>query len=142
MNRCKELYEGLNALAVFRGCSGIRWSRPYGNCWKRKGKERLPPTVRLPGNSYARGTVSLTGYLLTLALEDENVYMLARAEEGAIDPLLEEAVREELKVIEAAGKLDCETVRAGMDYAGFLPRWKTEGTDFTAVYFDRLTRDP
>ena len=140
MNRCKELYEGLNALAVFRGLLRDPVVAALRELLEAEGERKAAAYGAFAGELYARGTVSLTGYLLTLALEDENVYMLARAEEGAIDPLLEEAVREELKVIEAAGKLDCETVRAGMDYTGFLPRWKTEDTDFTAVYFDRLTR--
>ena len=140
MNRCKELYEGLNALAVFRGLLRDPVVAALRELLEAEGERKAAAYGAFAGELYARGTVSLTGYLLTLALEDENVYMLARAEEGAIDPLLEEAVRAELKVIEAAGKLDCETVRAGMDYTGFLPRWKTEDTDFTAVYFDRLTR--
>ena len=40
--------------------------------------------------------VSFSSYLLTLALEDENVYMLCRAEGKEPSPILEEAVGAEL----------------------------------------------
>ncbi len=110
----------------FGDCSGTRAVAALRELLEAEGEKKgCPAYGAFAGETLCRGTVSLTGYLLTLALEDENVYMLARRKEGAIDPLLEEAVREELKVIEAAGKLDCETVRAGMDDARLPPRWKT-----------------
>ena len=99
MNRCKELYEGLNALAVFRGLLRDPVVAALRELLEAEGERKAAAYGAFAGELYARGTVSLTGYLLTLALEDENVYMLARAEEGAIDPLLEEAVRAKLKVI-------------------------------------------
>ena len=138
MNRCKELSLGLNALAIFRGILKDPVVEALKELLEAEGEQKVAAYGAFAGALYARGTVSLTDYLLTLVLEDENVYMLARAEDKAIDPVLEEAVRAELKIIESAGELDCGSVQAEMGYTGFLPRWKTEDKDFAGVYFDRL----
>jgi hypothetical protein len=82
--------------------------------------------------------VSLSDYLLSLTLEDENVYMLRRAEDKEIDPLLEEAVQQELSILQAVSALTSEEVRAAIGYTGYLPAWKTQAYDFRAIYFDRL----
>lgn len=80
--------------------------------------------------------ISLTDYLLTLALEDENVYMLRRAEDKEIDPLLEKATRADLMTLQQAAALSCEDLCGNTD--AFLPEWKSEERDFAEIYFARL----
>ena len=85
-----------------------------------------------------RQNICFSDYLLSLVLEDENVYMLRRAEDKEIDPLLEDAVRQELAILQSIAGLRSEDVRNAIRYDGYLPVWKTKEQDFAAIYFDRL----
>ena len=85
---------------------------------------------------YTHG-VSLTDYLLTLVLEDENIYMLKRAEDQQIDPILETAARADLQTLQQVAALSCEELSGGLDLTG-LPRWESDVRNFAEIYFARL----
>lgn len=82
--------------------------------------------------------ICLSDYILSLVLEDENVYMLKKAEDKEIDPLLENAVHQELMILQAVSMLESRTLRQLIRYDGYLPEWKTKPYNFTSIYFDRL----
>ena len=85
--------------------------------------------------------VSFSSYLLTLALEDENVYMLCRAEGKEPSPILEEAVGAELATLRAVSAVSCEEIQAVIrekGFTGFLPRWECGTLDFAEIYMSRL----
>ena len=85
--------------------------------------------------------VSFSSYLLTLALEDENVYMLCRAEGKEPSPILEEAVGAELETLRAVSAVSCEEIQAVIrekGFTGFLPRWECGTLDFAEIYMSRL----
>ena len=81
-------------------------------------------------------SVSLTDYLLTLVLEDENVYMLKRAQDLPVDPMLEAAVRSDLQTLQQLAAFSPDQL-AGVPELE-LPRWKSDTRDFTEIYFARL----
>ena len=85
--------------------------------------------------------VSFSSYLLTLALEDESVYMLCRAEGKEPSPILEEAVGAELETLRAVSAVSCEEIQAVIrekGFTGFLPRWECGTLDFAEIYMSRL----
>ncbi len=128
----------LHSLSVFRQ---LLWDPVVNKLDCLLGEEDTESKVSCYGDFAAdlfRHNISLSDYLLSLVLEDENVYMLRRAEDKEIDPLLERAVREELKILQALSALDSKTVRQSIPYDGYLPEWRTTLYDFTAIYFDRL----
>lgn len=85
-----------------------------------------------------RHNICFSDYILSLVLEDENVYMLKRAEDKKIDPLLEDAVHQELRILQGISDLTSDKLRQVIQYDGYLPAWKNKACDFTSVYFDRL----
>ena len=84
-------------------------------------------------------SVSLTDYLLTLVLEDENVYMLKRAQDLPVDPMLEAAVRSDLQTLQQLAAFSPDQL-AGVPELE-LPRWKSDTRDFTEIYFARFGAD-
>ncbi len=93
---------------------------------------------------YTRGT-SFPAYLLTLVLEDENVYMLRRAEGKDVPPVIEETVRAELSSLQQLAQLSSMEIQKAIEkktgFTGFLPAWESgDETDFTEVYLNRLHR--
>ena len=138
MNRSKEAGRLLSSLAVFRGVLRDPVVTALRALLDADGDKRIDAYGAFVSALYETGGVSLTDHLLTLALEDENVYMRARAEDRPANPLLEEAVREELAALQRVGTRRPEDVREEMGCAGYLPRWKAAETDFAEVYFDRL----
>ncbi len=80
----------------------------------------------------------LTEYLMKVVLEDENIYMLKKGAEEDISDLLEECLASELMTLESLSKIKSGDVTKAIGYKGFLPRWKTDDTDFSKVYADRI----
>lgn len=85
-----------------------------------------------------RAEVDLGRYLLDAVLEDENRYMLRRAQQKDVDPVVERCVEEELRVLQEAASLKSAEVRAALRWDGFLPDWHNTVPDFVQVYRERL----
>lgn len=89
------------------------------------------------GQLYAHGD-NFTEYLLQRVLEDENMYILRRAESGHTGTLMDECLASELYALEQLGRLPCYELLDSFDYDGFLPRYYTSELDFSAAYADRI----
>lgn len=85
-----------------------------------------------------RKNINLSEYILKAVLEDENFYIIGKAQGKVFDSYIVEAVENELKVLQELSRLTPEDVTAGIDYKGFLPRWRTSEIDFVAEYNKRL----
>ena len=81
---------------------------------------------------------NFTEYLLRRVLEDENMYILRRAETGHTGTLMDECLASELYALEQLGRLPCYELLDSFDYDGFLPRYYTSELDFSAAYADRI----
>ena len=82
----------------------------------------------------------MSEYILKCVLEDENVYIIQKAQGKSPEPALEESVKQELKILEEISALTPEDFAADMDYNGYLPKWNTKQTDFISAYEKRLGR--
>lgn len=138
-----EIIKGVSSLAIFRGVL------------KNKTVEKLLKLINLISDNTAEQNTliyaysefvgelykygdSLTGYLLNIVLEDENVYIHKKGAGEEISSLLEECLASELIVLERLAKISCDDVIKAIGYDGFLPRWKTEDLDFCKVYCERI----
>ncbi len=83
-------------------------------------------------------TDSLSDYVLKLVTNDENVFIKRAANEKEIAPLLEESVRNELKVFEELAELSAESVAEAIGYEGFLPKWAVSDINIPEEYFSRV----
>ncbi|WP_124100993.1 ATP-binding protein [Ruminococcus sp. Marseille-P6503] len=81
---------------------------------------------------------NLTRYILRLALENENLYMLKKGEGKETGALLDECLASELMVLQDLSRISSEAIISKIGYSGFLPRYKTEELDFSKIYADRI----
>ena len=132
------LRQGLLSLCVFRNVLQDPVMEGLLALTAAPKEERVSAYSELAARLYARGT-DLSQYLLTLALEDENIYMLIRAEGKTPDPLLEEAVSQELAILEGAAALTPDWFRSQIGYQGWLPGWYNRESGFAATYAQRLS---
>ena len=116
------LRQGLLSLCVFRNVLQDPVMEGLLALTAAPKEERVSAYSELAARLYARGT-DLSQYLLTLALEDENIYMLIRAEGKTPDPLLEEAVSQELAILEGAAALTPDWFQSQSGCQGWLPGW-------------------
>lgn len=82
--------------------------------------------------------INLSEYILKKVLEDDNFYIVGKAQGKVFDSLIVETVENELKVFQELSALTPEDITADIDYDGFLPKWKTSEIDFVAEYNKRL----
>lgn len=83
-------------------------------------------------------TDNLTEYILGCVLEDDNVYIMQKAQGRAVGAALETSVQHELKILEQIAQLGPGDLAADIEYDGYLPKWNTTSIDFAAAYNDRL----
>ena len=82
--------------------------------------------------------INLSEYILKKVLEDDNFYIVGKAQGKVFDSLIVETVENELKVFQELSALTPEDITADIDYDGFLPKWKTSEIDFVSEYNKRL----
>jgi len=77
-------------------------------------------------------------YILTLILEDENIYMIRKAHKLEISDKMHECLINELDSLQAVSMMTSESVRQKINYSGFLPAWDNTSYDFRAEYRQRI----
>lgn len=82
--------------------------------------------------------VNLSEYILKKVLEDENFYIAGKAAGKDFDPLIEEAVENELKIFQELSQVTSEDIKKDIGYDGFLPSWRTSEIDFVREYRNRI----
>ncbi len=82
--------------------------------------------------------VNLSEYILKKVLEDENFYIAGKAAGKDFDPLIEEAVENELRIFQELSQVTSEDIKKYIEYDGFLPKWRTSEIDFVREYRNRI----
>lgn len=82
--------------------------------------------------------INLSEYILKKVLEDENFYIIGKAQDKIFDSLIAETLENELKVLQKLSRITPEDITTDIDYKGFLPRWRTSEIDFVAEYHERI----
>ncbi len=85
---------------------------------------------------------NLTSALRTAILEEENVYMLTRAQKKPVPESWNRALAAELAILEEVSQLTPEQLQSGIDYSGYLPEWETEPAALAPLYEERMTEIP
>lgn len=82
--------------------------------------------------------INLSEYILKKVLEDENFYIIGKAQGKVFDNYIVEAVENELKIFQELSRLTPEDFISDVGYNGFLPKWRTSEIDFVAEYNRRI----
>ncbi|MBE6844268.1 MAG: ATP-binding protein [Ruminococcus sp.] len=80
----------------------------------------------------------LSSYILTLILEDENIYMIRKSHKLSISEKMQDCLASELESLQMIAELKSEEIRNNIDYSGFLPDWDNSEYDFKAEYKNRV----
>ncbi len=81
---------------------------------------------------------NLSAYLLSLVLEDENIYMLKKARGEKVPEYMEKCLFSELEIINEIALIKSSEVKETIGYDGYLPDWETSPIDFASVYMERI----
>ncbi|MBO8434986.1 MAG: ATP-binding protein [Tyzzerella sp.] len=82
--------------------------------------------------------INFSDYILNIVLEDENVYMLEKAQNNIVDDMIEKCLLNELKVLEKLSNISSEDIKKYIGYKGFLADYKTSNYDFVGIYKERI----
>lgn len=83
-------------------------------------------------------TVSLTDYIRTLIIQDDNFYVKKKAVDAIIEPAIAAAVEHELASLQNLASLTSKEVVDSMDYQGYLPTWTTHAIDLHYDFMEKI----
>ncbi len=131
----------LASLVVFRGLKEapvLRALRAFFEC-EGDESERVEKYADFVAALYERG-YNLSRCLLDSASEDENPYVVLRARGERVPPVLEDAVKGELGVLQEISDLTADGFKRLIGFDGYLPGFESEKLDFAAEFEKRMER--
>ena len=84
-------------------------------------------------------TSNLTEYIRTLIIQDDNFYIKDKAAQRHIPDEVEEAVRQELAMLQQIAAITSEEIRDYLGYSGFLPAWRNNEADIQYDFMEKLS---
>ena len=84
-------------------------------------------------------TASLTDYIRTLVLRDDNFYVKNTAAGMHIADEIKQTLENELIVLQKLASLTSSQVREFVGYEGFLPAWTVQHTDLQSDFMEKLS---
>ncbi|MBO5383966.1 MAG: ATP-binding protein [Ruminococcus sp.] len=81
---------------------------------------------------------NLSEYILKILLEDENLYITAKAQNKPIDSYIEETAEYELGLFQKLSEITPQELADAFDYNRFIPKWRTSDIDFLSEYRNRI----
>ncbi len=84
-------------------------------------------------------TSSLTDYIRTLVLQDDNFYVKNTAAKLPKDPVIADAVEQEIMILQEISSLTSDSVKGAIDYDGFLPSWTNRAIDLRYDFMEKLS---
>lgn len=137
----QQLHYRLSSLVIFKDVMNCRTmqslERLFLSLENGSTIDRIRAYSDFVSNLY-RHNNDLSRFILTLILEDENIYMIKISHGLEISEKLKSCLLNELETLEMAAKLTSAQVRKEIDYDGFLPEWDNTECDFKAEYKKRI----
>ncbi len=136
-----ELHLKLNSLVIFKNILHCRTMQSLDNLFvsleSEKPLEQVKAYSDFVSNLY-RHHNDLSRYILTLILEDENIFMIRKAHGLDIGEKMTECLRNELLSLEEIAQMTSEQIKKSIRYEGFLPDWDNSPHDFVKEYQQRI----
>lgn len=140
-NSLQELHYRLNSLVIFRDVMNCRTiqslERLLESLEDNDTLKQLKAYSDFVSNLY-RHHNDLSSYILTLILEDENIYMIRTAHRLEISQKMEECLFSELESLQMIAEMTSSQVKKEIAYDGFLPDWDNTYYDFKKEYLNRI----
>ncbi|MGN1480334.1 ATP-binding protein [Porcipelethomonas sp.] len=140
-NYLQELHYRLSSLVIFRDVRNCRTiqslERLFESFEDNDTLKQIKAYSDFVSNLY-RHHNDLSSYILTLILEDENIYMIRTAHKLEISQKMEECLYSELEDLQMIAEMTSESVKKEIAYDGFLPDWDNTPYDFKKEYRERI----
>ena len=140
-NSLQELHYRLNSLVIFRDVMNCRTiqslERLLESLEDNDTLKQLKAYSDFVSNLY-RHHNDLSSYILTLILEDENIYMIRTVHRLEISKKMEECLFSELESLQMIAEMTSSQVKKEIAYDGFLPDWDNTYYDFKKEYLNRI----
>lgn len=141
MNCSDELNVKLHSLVIFRNVAEHPVMKSFSELLAVCGSDDILKKVSAYSafmSELLNHTDRFSHYILNKTLEDENIYMLSKAQNIELSANIECCLGEELKIIQDIASVSSKDMKEMMNYDGYLPEWRTEQIDFYNVYQDRI----
>ena len=141
MTDFNELADELSGLVIFRSLLKDPVVEPLAGliCAAADGRPAVALYAEFAAALYAHGG-NLTEYIINAVLENENVYLVRRAQQKEIPSVMSDCLSHELSVLEKASQLTPKMLRREMNYDGFLPEWITGPCGLAQIYEERAAQ--
>ena len=140
-NSLQELHYRLNSLVIFRDVMNCRTiqslERLLESLEDNDTLKQLKAYSDFVSNLY-RHHNDLSSYILTLILEDENIYMIRTAHRLEISQKMKECLFSELESLQMIAEMTSLQVKDKIAYDGFLQDWVNTYYDFKKEYLNRI----
>lgn len=140
-NSLQELHYRLNSLVIFRDVMNCRTiqslERLLESLEDNDTLKQLKAYSDFVSNLY-RHHNDLSSYILTLILEDENIYMIRTAHRLEISQKMKECLFSELESLQMIAEMTSLQVKDKIAYDGFPPDWDNTYYDFKKEYLNRI----
>lgn len=140
-NYLQELNYRLSSLVIFRDVMSCRTiqslERLFESFEDNDTLKQIKAYSDFVSNLY-RHHNDLSSYILTLILEDENIYMIRTAHRLEIRQKMEECLYSELESLQMIANMTSSLVKKEIAYDGFLPDWDNTPYDFKKEYRERI----
>lgn len=104
-----------------------------------EGKNIVPPCSDLAAALYESGD-NLTDYIVNAVLENENVYLVRRAQHKEVPAVIASCFKHEIEVLQQVSQITLKSIRRESGYDEFLPEWNTSPVDLAALYEERASQ--
>lgn len=142
-DKLKELDFRLGSLVIFRDIMKCRTMKSLSKLLDAVCRDSEDTLTQIQAYSdfvsnLYRHNNNLSSYILTLILEDENIYMIRSSQNQEISEKMKKCLMNELESLQLLADLTSEQVRANIKYDGFLPEWDNTPYDFKKEYIERV----
>ncbi|MBK5245878.1 MAG: ATP-binding protein [Peptostreptococcaceae bacterium] len=149
-----ELFFQLETLVIFRDLLqdpviGKLKALVTADCLYKVDEFNKAPQISVnpgPYSSFAaelfKQSSSLSKYILKAVLNDENIYLLSKAQCKQVPKSLEKSLLCELKILEEISQISPANINIYTKYKGYLPAWDTEKINFVEKYQKRIELVP
>ena len=141
MTDFNELADELSGLVIFRSLLKDPVVEPLAELIRAAadGRPAVALYAEFAAALYAHGG-NLTEYIINAVLENENVYLVRRAQQKEIPSVMSDCLSHELSVLEKASQLTPKMLQREMSYDGFLPEWITGPCGLAQIYEERAAQ--
>ncbi len=142
MNNISKLSLELNTLTVFRGLLHDPVVKSLDSLLlvieKSKSQKRITQYYSEFVSKLFRNTACLTNYITELVMNDENFYIKGKGADKRFDPVIEQAIKNDLQILNKLACIKCDDVLESISFHNGFARWTTRNVNLLEIYCEKI----